>query len=77
LIHQQLLQPSPNCRSSLARAHARTGDAAMISGYVGTARTMDEAIGEFAVDYADQNRADCHALLKAIRQGRIKVAIEP
>jgi uncharacterized protein (DUF2252 family) len=64
------------CARALARAHARTGDAAIISGYVGTAHTMDEAIGEFAVDYADQNRADYRALLKAIRQGRIKVAIE-
>jgi len=64
------------CAHALARAHARTGDAAMISGYMGTARTMDDAIGEFAVDYADQNRSDYRAFIKAIREGRIKVATE-
>ena len=64
------------CAHALARAHARTGDAAMIAGYIGTARTMDDAIGEFAVDYADQNRADYRAFVKAIREGRLNVIVE-
>jgi uncharacterized protein (DUF2252 family) len=59
------------CAHALARAHARTGDAAMISGYMGSGQTFDDAIGEFAVEYADQNKADYRAFVKAIREGRI------
>jgi len=44
------------CAHALARAHARSGDAAVISGYVGSGQTFDDAIGEFAVEYADQTR---------------------
>ena len=64
------------CAHALARAHARTGDAATISGYMGTARTLDDAIGEFAVDYADQNRSDYRKFVKAIREGRIEALVE-
>jgi uncharacterized protein (DUF2252 family) len=64
------------CAHALARAHARSGDAAMISGYMGSAATMDDAIGEFAVDYADQNQADYRAFLQSIREGRIKAVVE-
>ncbi|HET9216220.1 MAG TPA: DUF2252 domain-containing protein [Terriglobia bacterium] len=64
------------CAHALARAHARTGDAATISGYMGTARTLDDAIGEFAVDYADQNRTDYRKFVKAIREGRIEAMAE-
>lgn len=60
------------CAHALARSHARTGDAAMIAGYMGTGQTFDDAIGEFAVEYADQNRSDHRAFIKAIREGRIK-----
>ena len=60
------------CAWSLAQAHARTGDAAMISGYMGSGRTFDDAICEFAVDYADQTIGDHKAFAKAIRDGRIQ-----
>ena len=60
------------CAWSLARAHARTGDAAMISGYMGASRTFDDAICEFAVNYADQTIGDHKAFAKAIRDGRIQ-----
>ncbi len=46
------------CGWALARAHARSGDAAMIAGYMGSSRTFDEAICDFAVDYADQAERD-------------------
>ena len=39
----------------LARAHARSGDA-MIAGYMGASEIFDDAIAEFAVEYADQTR---------------------
>ena len=59
------------CAHALARAHARSGDAAKISGYMGSGHTFDDAIADFAVAYSDQNAADYRAFLKAIRQGRI------
>ena len=64
------------CGWALARAHARSGDAAKISGYMGGRATFDDAIAEFAVDYADQNRRDYRVFVRAVRHGRIKAIIE-
>jgi len=64
------------CAWALARAHARSGDAAMIAGYMGSNSTFDDAVCEFAVEYADQNLRDYRAFVKAIREGRIPVASE-
>ncbi|MFO1280402.1 MAG: DUF2252 domain-containing protein [Burkholderiaceae bacterium] len=64
------------CAHALARAHARTGDAAMMAGYMGSGQTFDDAIGEFAVEYAAQNRADYRTFIRAIREGRIPAATE-
>jgi uncharacterized protein (DUF2252 family) len=64
------------CGRTLARAHGRSGDAAMVSGYVGTGTAFDEAIASFAVAYADQTEKDWRAFLAAIEAGRI-VAAEP
>ena len=61
------------CAWSLARAHARSGDAAMIAGYLGSTPVFDDAVCEFAVEYADQNQKDYRAFLKAIREGRISI----
>lgn len=60
------------CAHALARAHARSGDAAMLAGYMGAGQAFDDAIGEFAVEYADQNMSDYRAFIKAIRDGRIR-----
>jgi len=64
------------CAHTLARAHARSGDAAMMSGYMGSGQTFDDAVGEFAVEYADQNHADYRAFVRAVRKGKIKVVVE-
>ena len=64
------------CAWALARAHARSGDAARISGYLGSTLTFDDAVCEFAVEYADQNQRDYKAFIKAVREGRIKVITE-
>jgi Uncharacterized protein conserved in bacteria (DUF2252) len=64
------------CGLALARAHARSGDAAMISGYMGSSETFDDAICEFAVEYADQTQRDYRAWVKAVREGRVKATIE-
>ncbi len=64
------------CGWALARAHARSGDAAMIASYMGSSRTFDEAICDFAGDYADQAECDHQAFVKAIRDGRVKAVVE-
>jgi uncharacterized protein (DUF2252 family) len=64
------------CGWALARAHARTGDAAMISGYMGSSRAFDEAICDFAVDYAGQAELDYKAFVKAFREGRVIASVE-
>ena len=61
---------------TLARAHARSGNAAMISGYMGTKDVFDRAIEQFAISYADQTERDHAALANAVRSGRIEVMIE-
>jgi uncharacterized protein (DUF2252 family) len=60
----------------LARAHARSGDSAIIVGYMGTGTAMDEAIGQFAIAYADQTEQDHRELLKAVKSGRLEAYIE-
>jgi hypothetical protein len=47
-----------------------------MAGYMGSGRTLDDAVGEFAVEYADQNRRDFRAFTQAIREGRIQALIE-
>jgi predicted alpha/beta hydrolase len=64
------------CAHALARAHARSGDAAMISGYMGSGQTFADAIGEFAVEYADQNRSDYRGFVQAIRDKRIEAVTD-
>jgi uncharacterized protein (DUF2252 family) len=59
------------CGRTLARAHARSGDAAMISGYMGASTRFDEAVGAFAAAYADQVARDYEALVTAARSGRV------
>jgi len=60
------------CGWTLARAHARTGDAARIAGYLGKNDTFDVALAKFASAYADQAERDHATLVKAIRAGRLK-----
>ena len=64
------------CAWALARAHARSGDSAKIAGYMGSNTTFDDAVCEFAVEYADQNLRDYRGFVKAIREGQIPVASE-
>ncbi|CAE6832300.1 DUF2252 domain-containing protein [Paraburkholderia domus] len=70
-----LRQYARMCAHALARAHARSGDAAMIAGYMGSGRTLDDAISEFATEYSSQNRHDYRRFVGAIRDGRIDALI--
>lgn len=62
------------CGWALALAHAKSGDAAMLAGYVGNSEVLDEALATFAHAYADQTEQDYDRLVAAARQGRIPVA---
>jgi hypothetical protein len=48
----------------------------MISGYIGSSGAFDDAICEFVVEYADQNRLDHRTLIKAVREGYVKAIVE-
>jgi hypothetical protein len=59
------------CGWTLARAHARSGDAVAIAAYLGKSDEFDRAIANFARRYADQNERDHEAFLRAIETGRL------
>ncbi len=59
------------CAWTLARAHARSGDAIAIASYLGSSDSFDRAIATFSEAYADQNERDHTALVNAIAAGRI------
>jgi len=67
----QLSRYAGICGWTLARAHARSGDAAMISGYLGKTDVFDRAIGTFARLYADQTERDYKVFTEAIASGDI------
>ena len=62
------------CAHTLARAHARSGDAVLLAAYLGKSDAFADALASFSVAYADQNDRDHAALVKAARAGRIQVA---
>jgi len=62
------------CGEVLARAHARTLDAVVLSAYLGKGEVFDRAIGRFANAYARQTVLDHAGLLRAIKDGRLPTA---
>ncbi len=75
---EQIVDIAEVMGSVLAKAHARSGDAAFISGYLGGLEeaSFDAAIVDFSLNYADQVERD-HALLEAaVKSGRLKADIE-
>jgi uncharacterized protein (DUF2252 family) len=62
------------CGTTLAHAHARSGDRIAIASYLGKSETFDKAMATFAESYADQNESDYAALKAAADDGRIEVA---
>lgn len=59
------------CGATLARAHARAGDAAVLSGYVGNGDAFADAIVAYASAYADSNEEDYARLVAAVKSGRV------
>jgi uncharacterized protein (DUF2252 family) len=60
------------CASTLARAHARSGDRIAIAAYIGKSDVFDVAIADFSAAYADQNERDHGRLQAAVNKGTIK-----
>jgi len=72
----EMLSYADWCGQALALSHARSGDSAMLSGYMGSSDTFDRAIAEFSLAYADQNEKDHASFKKAIKSGRIEAEFE-
>jgi uncharacterized protein (DUF2252 family) len=62
------------CGWALALAHAKSGDPALIAGYIGKTDELDESLTKFAFAYAEQNERDYAELQKAAKTRRIKVS---
>jgi uncharacterized protein (DUF2252 family) len=60
------------CGTTLARAHARSGDPIAIAAYLGTKDKFDQSITDFSERYADQNDKDFTAFCDAIHTGRLQ-----
>lgn len=71
LCGPSLIDYATTCGEVLARSHARSGDPAVIAGYLGTNDRWDRALVKFAVAYADQTAEDYEKFKKAIRNGKI------
>ncbi|MFJ4923948.1 DUF2252 domain-containing protein [Streptomyces sp. NPDC088725] len=69
-----LLDHARLCGTTLARAHARSGDRIAIASYLGSADTFDRAMADFARRYADRNSVDHAALAAAVAAGRPPIA---
>ena len=59
------------CGWALARAHAKSGDAAMIGGYLGSGDQFDDVLAQYSDAYADQAERDYETFQAAVRSGRL------
>ena len=75
-VQVDLIQFGEFCGWTLARAHARSGEPAMIGGYLGNSDMFDKAIAAFSIAYADQNERDYEFLKKAAQKGKLEVVLE-
>lgn len=73
---QHLAEYAEACGWALARAHARSGSAARLTGYMGKSDVFDESIADFAAAYADQNERDYGLFKRAVRSGKIEIQLE-
>jgi uncharacterized protein (DUF2252 family) len=69
-----LLEYATTCGEVLAKGHARSGDPAVLAGYLGASDRWDNALAKFARAYADQTTSDYELFKKAIKAGRIKAS---
>jgi uncharacterized protein (DUF2252 family) len=64
------------CGRALALSHARSGNSATLSGYMGKSDAIDQAMAAFSMAYADQNEKDHAALDRAVRKGKVQAVFE-
>ena len=64
------------CGSTLARAHARSGDRIAIASYLGNGAAFDRAVATFARAYADQNDRDYETVVAAIEAGELEADMD-
>jgi Uncharacterized protein conserved in bacteria (DUF2252) len=74
LTPRELADYARTCGAALGRAHARSGDAVSIAGYLGGGDNFDRAIARFAAAYADQTERDHALLIRAVAAGRLEAA---
>jgi uncharacterized protein (DUF2252 family) len=74
--HAQFMNYAKYCGLALARAHANTGSAAAIAGYLGTSSKVDTSLAQFGAAYADQTELDHRAFVDAIDGGRIDAVLD-
>jgi uncharacterized protein (DUF2252 family) len=72
----EMLNYADWCGQALALSHARSGDAAMLSGYMGNSDTLDRAFAKFSFAYADQNEKDHASFMRAIKSGKLEAEFE-
>ena len=63
-----LLEYAGVCGEMLARGHARSGDSSMVAGYLGNSTRFDDAVGAFAMAYADQTERDWKELVQSLKK---------
>ena len=68
---EELISYGRLCGTTLARAHARSGDRIAIAAYLGSGDVFDRALVAFGESYADQNERDYAALGAAVKSGRV------
>ena len=65
---RELTEYAALCGTTLALAHARSGDPAFIAGYLGSRDNFDRAVGEFAMRYAGQTQRDYAAFVQSLKE---------
>ncbi|WP_149205797.1 DUF2252 domain-containing protein [Flavobacterium johnsoniae] len=73
---ENMIDYAKACGWALARAHARSGDPSMLSGYIGDSNEFANSISKFSLLYADQNESDYNKMVKAVKEGRLPIAAE-
>jgi hypothetical protein len=70
-LRESLLRPVEVGAWAFARAHARSGDPAIIAGYIGSGSVFADAVAQFSMAYAEQNDRDHPRLVEAVRDGTV------
>jgi uncharacterized protein (DUF2252 family) len=72
----RLIEYGRVCAELLAKGHARSGEPAVLAGYLGHGNKAEKALFEFALAYAGQVEADYQVFLKAMKRGFLRDAVK-